>query len=314
MDRKQWNNLIIEHAPPYGAFLQSWEWGVFQRTLSRQVERVYRQVDGKVVIGQAIKMDLPLGQYYWYLPKGPLGNASLEKRSEVIREELPGAMFLRVEPLEESHMLKVYDVQPSTTLMLDLTQGKEKLMGEMKSKTRYNIGLSNRKGVECRFVDVESFDDFMRLMDQTTQRDKFVAHPDVYYKTMLEAMKDGEARASLAAAFYDDRPVAMNIMMDFAGTRSYLHGATSNLHRNVMAQYALHWFLIEDAIDSGMLKFDFWGIAPVDAGPKHSWAGLTRYKQGYGGEVVEMPGTFDLPTKHFLYSMYRVGKRLTTGR
>ncbi|MDP2631542.1 MAG: peptidoglycan bridge formation glycyltransferase FemA/FemB family protein [Candidatus Uhrbacteria bacterium] len=282
--------------------------------MSRRVLRIHKEDGGKEMLAQAIEMDLPFGHFYWYLPKGPIGSMSLERKSEVLRAELPDAMFLRVEPVEESRMLQVYDVQPSNTLVLDLTMGEDKLLSQMKSKTRYNIRLSNKKGVECKFVNVESFEDFIRLMDQTTQRDKFIAHPEVYYKTMLEAMASGEAKASLAAAFYEGRPIAMNIVMDFAGTRSYLHGATSNLHRNVMAQYALHWFLIEDAIAKGMSAFDFWGIAPIDADEKHSWAGITRYKLGFGGERLSMPGTFDLPTKHFVYSLYRMGKKLRTGR
>jgi lipid II:glycine glycyltransferase (peptidoglycan interpeptide bridge formation enzyme) len=94
-------------------------------------------------------------------------------------------------------------------------------------------------------------------------------------------------------------------MIDFGGVRTYLHGASSNLHRNVMAPYLLHWYLIEDAIVRGMHTFDFWGIAPSGASEKHPWQGITRYKMGFNGQVIEHPGTVDLQVEHFWYGFYR---------
>ncbi|MCH8049273.1 peptidoglycan bridge formation glycyltransferase FemA/FemB family protein [Patescibacteria group bacterium] len=305
MDRKEWNNQVRKHALASGAFLQSGEWGEFQRALGRRVERIFLSTREGELIAQAIRMDLPFGQYYWHTPKGPIGAMSMERMVEVLRQHLGGALFLRIEPLEGPGLLKVDDVEPSTTLLLDLTHGGEALLADMKSKTRYNIRLAERKGVVCKKIDIDYFNDFMRLIEQTTRRDNFRAHPAVYYRTMLKVLGAGEVKAYLAAAFYDNRPIAVNIVVDFAGVRTYLHGATSNLHRNVMAQYALHWYLMKDAMRCGFHTFDFWGIAPEDAGPKHSWTGITRYKKGFGGKMITSPGTFDLPLKHLWYSAYR---------
>lgn len=310
MDKKHWNNIVKENAPAFGGFLQSWEWGEFQRSLGRKIERI----EEKGTVAQAIQMPLPLGQYYWYIPKGPLGTVSEQEMVSVLREYLSGAMLLRFEPMQQSKLMRITDVQPSTTLMLDLGSGEEEIFSQMKSKTRYNVRLARRKGVQTRIVDLDYFDDFVRLLEQTTKRDSFVGHPAQYYRAMLEVMKEGEVKAFLAMGFYEERPIAANIMIDFNGVRTYLHGASSNLHRNVMAPYALHAFLIEDAIKKGMHTFDFWGIAPDDAGEDHPWRGITRYKKGFGGEIITMPGTFDLPMKHLWYGMYRFGKKLRSIR
>ena len=263
------------------------------------MERIVFQDDHGLTLAQAIKFDLPLGQYYWYVPKGPIGTASVEHQIEVIRERLPGAMFLRLEPLSGGQMLKVLDVQPANTIVLDLAKSEEGLRKAMKPKTRYNIGLAQKKGVVIKTVNIKRFEDFLRLMDQTSARDRFSTHPDEYYKVMLETMRDDRgAKAFVAMAFYEERPLAANIMIDFAGVRTYLHGASSNLHRNVMAPFLLHWELIRDAKRRGFHTFDFWGVAPEGASAKHSWAGITRYKEGFGGLRVEQPGTFDIPMKH----------------
>jgi len=302
--KQEWNKAVQAYAPRFGAFLHSWEWGEFQRAIGRKVERVFVSDEQGVVMAQAIKIPMPFGQFYWYVPKGPFGTASIERQVEVLRERLPEAMFLRIEPQEGKRMLHVPHMQPSTTVMLDLKKGSEQLLQECKSKTRYNIRLGQKKGVVSKIVPRKRFEDFVRLLDQTTNRDQFSAHPNAYYRTMLDTL-NGDAKAYLAMAFYEDRPLAANIMIDFAGVRTYLHGASSNLHRNVMAPYALHWYLIEDAVKKGMTWFDFWGIAPVGASKNHPWAGITRYKLGFAGEVVEHPGTFDLPVKHLWYSAYR---------
>ncbi|MBU1126679.1 MAG: peptidoglycan bridge formation glycyltransferase FemA/FemB family protein [Patescibacteria group bacterium] len=310
MDRATWNEKVKKYTPPFGAFLQSWEWGVFQEALGRRIERIYEEREFGSTLALAVQVHLPLGQFYWYTPKGPIGNATTEKMTRILREKLEDGTFLRVEPAVPSRMQKVKDVQPSYTTILDLTKGEDEILASTKSKTRYNIRLAQRKGVVSRIVGPEYLPDFLRLMDQTTQRDRFTAHPSIYYEQLLKTLDKGEARASLAIAEFEGRVIAANILIDYQGTRTYLYGATSNLHRNVMAQYALHWFVIEDAIQKGMSQFDFFGIAPDGADKSHPWFGITRYKLGYGGKTVSMPGTFEIPMKYVMYSLYRTAKKL----
>ena len=125
MDKKIWNQLVRDNAPAFGAFLQSWQWGEFQRAMGRQVERIFVESEAGKMLAQAIKMDLPLGHYYWYVPKGPLGSAAPEKMIEMLRNKLTGGMFYRIEPMVASRMLNVTDIQPSTTILIDLAKGQE---------------------------------------------------------------------------------------------------------------------------------------------------------------------------------------------
>lgn len=308
MTRFEWNQLVKEHAPLFGAFLQSYEWGEFQKRLGREVKRVYRKDETGVLVAQAVKLALPAGQHYWFLPKGPLGTMNQHNAIAVLREELPDGVFLRMEPGGSMKLPEVKEVHPATSLVIDLQQEEELIWKGMKSKTRYNIRLSRRKGVVSRRVDLSYFDDFTRLVGQTAVRDKIRFHEASYYRTMLETLHDGEVRAFLAMGFFDDRPVAANIIIDFAGERTYLFGATSNLHRNVMAQYHLHAHLLFEAKERGMKQFDFFGVAPPGANKKHPWFGITRYKMGWGGDLVEMPGTYELALKHLWYGSYRTMK------
>lgn len=311
MDRIRWNNLVKAHAPRSGAFLQSWEWGAFQESIGRTVERILVEDERGVLLAQAVRLDLPLGWSYWQISKGPLGTMPQAEMMKELAERLPMGAFVRIEPIATPQkMWKTKDVQPSTTSILDLTHGMAAIAADMKPKTRYNIRLAEKKGVTVRASASPAIEDMERLLEQTAARDRFSLHPLAYYAAMLEALKGSEVRASLAFADYDGRPLAANVSIDFNDQRTYLHGASSNLHRNVMAPYLLHNFLINNAIAQGMTSYDFWGVAPVGASKNHSWAGITQFKLGFGGEIVTAPGTFDIPLSLPVYSLYRGTKLL----
>jgi lipid II:glycine glycyltransferase (peptidoglycan interpeptide bridge formation enzyme) len=127
---------------------------------------------------------------------------------------------------------------------------------------------------------------------------------------MLEILKSGECKAFLAFADFEGQSLAANLMIDSFGTRTYLHGASSNEMRNVMAPYALHAHLMKDAAEKGLTAYDFWGIAPPGSSEDHPWAGITRFKLGFSENVVSMPGTYDIPLSRFWYGLYKTARKL----
>lgn len=309
MDRAEWNKLVEQFAPPFGAFLQSWEWGDFQKALGFEVARIHEEVKGKTVVAQAIKYPLPLNSGYWHVPKGPLGNVQPKVAIDLLCKKLSKGAFLKIEPVTKPRGgVLSKDRQPAVTTIIDLTQSLEKIGESMKTKTRYNIRLAQKKGVTASIVELDRFEDFTRLMQQTAERDKFHLHELDRYKKMLEMLRGDDCKAFMAMAFYEDRPLAANIMIDAFGMRTYLHGASSNLYRNVMAPYALHDFLIKDAKEKGLTAYDFWGIAPPEAGEEHPWFGISRFKLGFGGKVVRMPGTIDVSKNRLMFTLYRIAK------
>lgn len=312
MDKQQWNNLVLENEPPFGGFLQSYEWGEFQQAIGRQVNRKLLETPNYTFIAQSIRLNLPFGQFYEYFPKGPLGNFTPNDCLRIMRDNYHGAAFIRFEPNYKDRLPAVKEVQPATTIIVDISQSEDEILAGMKSKTRYNVRLATKKGVEYKIHQgIDGFEDFWRLMKQTSVRDNFRSHTKKYYETMLMSIgQKGEAKAFMATASYKNRVISANMMIDFGQTRLYLHGATSNLHRNVMAQYGLHFFLMQDASSKGLTKFDFWGIAPQNAPSNHPWAGITRYKTGFGGDIIQMPGTYDFICKHAYYGLYKHGRRI----
>lgn len=116
------------------------------------------------------------------------------------------------------------------------------------------------------------------------------------------------------AAYHDTTMLAAAIAAYFGDTATYLHGASAYEHRALMGPYTLHWEIMRDAKKRGYKFYDFWGIQSSSQSSVHSvqhdWSGMTRFKMGFGGQVVDYPGAFDLPLNRLWYTIYRLGRRL----
>jgi len=210
------------------------------------------------------------------------------------------------------NLKKVANIQPADTTVIDLSKDKDNLLAAMHHKTRYNIRLAGRKGVEINSLGMHCLDEFWRLMSQTTARDKFRAHPKDYYEKIIQAMGEAsDAKAWFGTAYYNNRLAAVNLMVSFGKTVTYLHGASADKYRNVMAPHLLQWEMIKKAKFAGKKWYDFWGVAPEGI-EDHPWAGVTRFKKGFSGQELHYGGTFDLvvsPVKYRVYSLVRYLKK-----
>ncbi len=367
-----WDRFVREHGPKSGAFLQSWEWGEFQEAVGRKVLRFIidsngpRRVDQNIDGGmheinsalQIIKVSLPFGKSYLYIPRGPiLNNQEAEINNQKFLEVLKNlgtnenAIFIKIDPALASaqidnkilnskyNILVSKNLQPKDTLILDLSKPEEEMIANMHEKTRYNIRLAEKKGVQIRWSTPETIqadlEKFWQLAGQTSSRDKFNYHPKKYYATMLcetlSAQPETKDRKNLSIrmliAEKDDKVLGANIIVFFGETVTYLHGASNYAHRELMAPHLLQWESIRKAKLLGFKYYDFWGIAPeLNKRPitkdlkqadqdkqyrPHPWAGITRFKLGFGGETVSYAPAFDLPVNNLWYNLYKLTKKFS---
>lgn len=311
-DNADWNTEILKMK---GSFLQSWEWGEFQRLIGREVVRM----KSDETLAQGIRMTLPLGKSYWYVPRGPIGGE--------IGDSFNDEIFTRVEPSSKPEKgVKVASMQPAQTMILNLEKDEEEILAGMHEKTRYNIRLAERKGVQIMPASSagDGFDVFWNLVEETSERAGIKSHDKDYYRKMLISLSGDittttdKAVAKLFFAEHDGKALAAILLIRFGDTVTYLHGASSRDRRELMAPHMLHWHAIGEAKKWGAKHYDFWGVAPMEIrneklkmkNLKHSWAGITRFKKGFSGEYVEYPGTFDLPKNKFWYKVYSTFRKI----
>ena len=313
-DKKELNDFV--GSKKHAQFLQSWQWGEFQKEVSGIIWRIGVKSEGQLVASaKLVKKQLPMGRSYFYCGRGPVGITNYESRiaNELFNaiKELAapeGVMFLRFEPtfnFELStlnfQLFKTIDVQPSKTLILDLTKSEDELLQAMHQKTRYNIRLAEKKGVKIMEVGANRFEEFWQLLVSSGDRDEFNLHGRSYYQAMLKLANDF---VKLFFAEYQGKPLAGNLVTFFGDSATYIHGGSSDKNREIMAPYALHWQIIKQAKQLGYKYYDFHG---VDAA---KWPGVTRFKMGFGGQVINYPGTFDLVYDTGWYNIYKMVRRV----
>lgn len=198
------------------------------------------------------------------------------------------------------------DILPSNTMFMDLRKDKDKLLGGMKPKTRYNINLSKKRGVNVRSLGIESLEIWYDLYRQTAQRNNFFLHDIQYFRVVLEARAADTASPAdvyLLLAEVEDKPLAAMFLVISANRGTYLYGASATENRNYMATYALQWRAMEMAKERGCTEYDFFGTAP-NPDPSHPMYGLYRFKRGFGGEMYHRMGCWDYPLDTEKYSYY----------
>ncbi len=301
----------------YSQFLQSWEWGDFQESLGHKVWRVGLKEGDKILAAATfIKKPLIKNLAYFYCPRGPVGQIDnfknlkilLDYINKIAKEE--SAIFFRFEPLYLSHkdlFIKTFDVQPSKTIILILDKSKEELLAQMHPKTRYNIRLSLRRGVRVREGDKNDFDVFWQLMLETGKRDKFRLHTRDYYQKLFSFFSnnfDSCLDIKFLFASFKKEILAAGIFVFFGNMAVYVHGASSSRLRNLMPTYAMQWKAIKLAKKQGKRYYDFYGIDET------KWPGVTRFKKGFGGQIVQYPGTFDYVFNKVYYKIYLLARKV----
>lgn len=74
--------------------------------------------------------------------------------------------------------------------------------------------------------------------------------------------------------------------------------------------YTLHYEMIKYAIDNNYDYYNFYGICS-DFSPKDPTYGIYLFKKGFGGNVLELLGEFDLPINRFYYFLYHFSFHLS---
>ncbi len=182
-------------------------------------------------------------------------------------------------------------IQPCYVFRLDVKdKTEEELLAGFHSKTRYNLRLSARKGVTVQVCGKDMLPAFARLMEETGSRDGFITRPLAYFETMMDALGN---KCRLYMAFWQEQPIAGTLAIHYGNKVWYLYGASSNQHRNVMPNYQLQWEMIRWALETGSEIYDFRGVSG-DLTPENPLYGLYLFKKGFGGELVEFCGEFEM--------------------
>lgn len=307
---------------PEANFLQSPAWGRMNSLIGHKVIVEYNildQTSGETSAAprfwcQMIVKNAKRGRYL-EVPGGPLldwdhdetKQAVFAKIREIARRE--HCVFVRIRPqlrADAADQLKGLNLRKAPmhlhaehTVIIDLERSEEDLLKSMRRQTRYEVRRAEKLGVQVEWGNSEElFREFHSVQAETAARHHFVP-PDL--KTLLaerEAFGDN-ARLYVAKA-EDGQPIAYGLILIDGAEAEYFEAASTELNHKLPGAYALQWQVMRDLKVLGIQRYNLWGIAP--AGQKqHRYAGVTTFKTGFGGDVVEFVAAQDLVVKKFRY-------------
>lgn len=314
-DKKFWDSVV-------GHPLQSWAWGEFRKAMGIDVVRLGRY-DGKTLT-QGLQLTFHQIPYLpftiGYSPKGPLPSDNMVKELMSLGKK-NRAVFIQLEPnivLTNNHepitnnaiIRSNHPLFTKYTFVLDLTKPEEELLGEMHSKTRYNIRVAQKHNVVVREDNSwEAFDAYLKLMGETTHRQAYYAHSREYHQKMWEIMH-GAGVAHLFTATYQKKILAAWVLFAWKDTLYYPYGASSREHREVMAPTLMLWETALWGKQQGLKQFDLWGALGPSPDQNDPWFGFHRFKEGFNPRLVEFIGSYDLVLQPQVYKLYKITDRL----
>ncbi|HYF05921.1 MAG TPA: peptidoglycan bridge formation glycyltransferase FemA/FemB family protein, partial [Patescibacteria group bacterium] len=254
---------------------------------------------------------------------GPIGLPSfgtdaIEALSAKIKATFPYICHTKFEPREESIVQVISSCknfkinnrtnrqQTPNSLVLELTKDSDTLFAEMHPKTRYNIKVAQKHGLEC-WEDHNPA--MVNLLYETGSRQGFKTHEQGYYEKMVKFFNKGNITTKLLCVGKNNVPYALGLFLDYDNIRTYLFGGSDYEYRKYMAPYLLHWQAVGDAKAQGFQTYDFWGLTNIHG----KEVGFTRFKQGFGGKLLNFPNAIDViynPAKYKLFQLVRTIRSL----
>lgn len=201
------------------------------------------------------------------------------------------------------------NVQPRFVYCFDYNGlNEQELMLTFKPDYRNRIRKASKKGVEVKVMGTEALDDFVRIMQETGERDNFSTRPKSYFEQIMNCMGED---CRLYMAYYEGKAIAGTLAIKWGqNVMKYQYGASSNAHRNVYPNYALQWAMMQWGMECGCKVYDFGGISGDCQNPDNPHYGLWRFKHGFGGYMKEFIGEFDYVINKPVYHLYNLATKV----
>ena len=231
--------------------------------------------------------------------------------------------------------------QPKYMYALDLSgKSAEELMKDFKSNTRGHIRKAEKMGVKVRELKKEELGIFKKITESTSHRRNFEDKPLSYYEEMYDifvprkealfltaeisvdsrdygARQREYERASPVATGASDAarestetlPLSVAMFMLYGDEVVYLFsGSDEKYMKDYNAQYELQWYMIKYAAEHKFKRYNFYGIHGLPNDKQKD--GVYEFKKGFGGQVLEYVGTWELPINQTFYQAKKFLKKV----
>lgn len=330
-EENRWNERILSN-PNGGNVFQGKEFAE-QKKMSGWVPRFI--IIDKLSMTIHEKHVFGLGKL-WYVPKGP--DVSSPVQIGAILSALHDFAYknsvfcIKIEPeiiktddavkvLDELGLRPVKNIQPSSTIIIDLSPDLNTILMNLNQKGRHAIRRAERDDVTVERVKAtdKNCKIFYDLLTVTASSSFSIRKYD-YYRRYWQRYESA-GMGSLFFASVDGAIVSAAFAMVFGHKSTYKDGASVRERPVYGASHLLQWHVIQWAKEMGSTEHDLLGSPPSDLikDETHPYYGFGRFKSSFNKHVTDYVGAYDImvrPRQYAIWSRYgeRIVKRLWWSR
>lgn len=295
-------------------FLQSDIWKGIKKNLGNGIV----EYDG----GWIQVTDLPFGFKIGYLPRVDL--TKLNVSSILASSKKNNLIYVRVDPINNQNEINSFQylnknlknislgkpIHLQDNVLINLKLDEIEWLKNMKQKHRYNINLARKKNLRFEASkSEEGLNKFFDLYEKSVLKQGYSARSKNYIRKVWDGFKNNNSEVFIANVFHGDIAISSWFLVGYEKTLYFLYGGNDNEYRNLMGNYFLVSELFKYGKENGFETLDLFGIENPNQSENHL-DGFTRFKLGFGGDVIKYADTVDLITNSFLYKVFRVGETL----
>lgn len=304
-DREVWDGFVAAHE--CGHFMQSYAWGEVKAARGWTVDRMMVFDGGEPVAAMAVHSKwLPLlEKRLTYAPRGPVFDAdNPQALSMLLRAaaSLRGNLLLRLDPYcaasdprcatlarcgcapskrEWSHWNN-----PRYVMWLDISAGLESYLKASSSSFRNEVKKPVKKGVTFRVGDRSHLRAFVDLMRETANTKRIAVHGFEFYEALYAALHEA-GMADIFLAEYEGNVISTGMSVRYGKKAWLLYAASARGHLRLGASLTLQVRMIEWAMNSGCLLYDFRGSAThYPPRPEDPGYGVYMFKKQFRPELI----------------------------
>ncbi|WP_295755121.1 peptidoglycan bridge formation glycyltransferase FemA/FemB family protein [uncultured Holdemanella sp.] len=167
---------------------------------------------------------------------------------------------------------------------------------EQKIKKEYNTTLKS----------IEKTKTFLEKNPGNEKKEKRLKTDETYLDSLDKKISHIQ---ELKDTYGKEVPLACCLFIKYGHEIVYLVGSSNYEQRDFRGPYAIHWHMIQEAIQEGYDFYNFYGISGYFEPGKEGY-GVFDFKRGYNAVVHEYIGNFILPCKPFIFKIYNKLKHI----
>lgn len=325
--KEQWDEYINKCIRK--TFLQSYQWGQFQKSLNKDVKYLSVFDNGNLRgVALCIKERSLFGNYI-YIPRGPLlinENEEIYKKViNEIKEYFKDVISIKIDPAytESNPLAKVPSqlgfihsinfIQSETNWIIDLKGNTEEELltwcrehGMVDNYPKY-IRKAKRDGVEISFSkDRNDWELFHKYLTESGKRKSFEVRSKEYFLNMYDTLSEDNI-VRLGMAKRDGHILAMILIAVDSNEISCLYSAQTDIDTKLRAPLLLRWECMLMGQREGIKRFNNWGVLPESKyKPNNPGYGYSQYKRSFGGYLEQLERTYEYPYDKLKNTLQRI--------